>query len=196
VTVADLQLTTRRLHLAPITDDDVASLVRHWGDEQVRRYLWNEQPVTLDMVNAVVTTSNQDFRTLGFGLWSIRAKSDLETLVGVCGLRKVQGTGWVEILFSLRPRYWGLGYATEAAQAVLRYGLMAVGLERIVASSDLDNLPSGGVLRRVGMSFYADLDAPGGRRHYWSTTREQFSTSSEPPSSSPPPGRAGLTSSA
>lgn len=170
----------------------MASLVRHWGDEPVRRYLWNDQPVTLDMVNAVVTTSNEDFRSSGYGVWSIRAKSDPETLVGMCGLRKVQQTGWVEILFSLKPRFWGQGFATEAARAVLNHGLVALGVERIVASIDAENVPSLEVLGRLGMSFFSELDSRAGRRSYWSTTRERFLSSSEPPTSSSPTSRPEL----
>lgn len=175
-------LSTARLSLEPITDDDVAALVRHWGDEQVRRYLWDDQPVTLDMVNAVVTTSNHDFQTSGYGIWAIRSNTpDVApgALIGMSGLRKLQGCDWTEMLFSLRPRYWHRGFATEAAHAVLRYGLESLGLSRVVAGFDRGNSRSVAVLKRLGMSHYTDEDPADKGRVFWSTTHQQFLAESQ-----------------
>ena len=144
------ELTTHRLCLKPITDADVASLVRHWGDSQVRRYLWDDKPVTVDMVNAVVTTSDQDFLRHGYGIWTLRQVED-ERLVGICGLRVVKNTEFVEILYSLRPRFWRNGYATEAAKEVLEYAFGTLNVTRVLAAHDRDNLDSEAVMQRLGM---------------------------------------------
>ena len=50
-----------------------------------------------------------------------------------------------------RP-YWGRGYATEAARAVVRYGFEELGLRRVRANHIVGNPASGRVLRKVGMS--------------------------------------------
>jgi RimJ/RimL family protein N-acetyltransferase len=47
--------------------------------------------------------------------------------------------------------HWGKGYATEAAQAVLRYGFATLGLHRIEAGHYPRNLASGRVLEKIGM---------------------------------------------
>lgn len=49
-----------------------------------------------------------------------------------------------------RP-YWGRGYATEAAAAVVRWGFRSLGLHRIHASHFPRNPASGRVLRKIGM---------------------------------------------
>ena len=100
----DFELLTTRLSLRPLEDEDVAALVRHWGDEQVRRYLWDDTPVTYDMVNHIVTTSNRDFKRARYGIWAVRMRGD-DALIGMCGLREIRGAERTEILYSLRPRF-------------------------------------------------------------------------------------------
>lgn len=46
---------------------------------------------------------------------------------------------------------WGRGYATEAAGALVAYGFDKLGLHRIAATCDPDNVGSARVLRKIGM---------------------------------------------
>jgi [ribosomal protein S5]-alanine N-acetyltransferase len=47
--------------------------------------------------------------------------------------------------------WWGQGYATEAARAVLRYGFEELKLNRIYAHHMTKNPASGRVLEKIGM---------------------------------------------
>jgi RimJ/RimL family protein N-acetyltransferase len=49
------------------------------------------------------------------------------------------------------PDHQGNGYATEAANALLRLGFETLGLRRIIARVDARNTASAAVLRRIGM---------------------------------------------
>ena len=49
--------------------------------------------------------------------------------------------------------YWGKGYATEAAKAVVRYGFEQIKLNRIFAHHFKPNPASGKVLRKIGMKY-------------------------------------------
>ena len=49
--------------------------------------------------------------------------------------------------------YWGNGYATEAAKAVVRYGFEQIKLNRIFAHHFKHNPASGKVLRNIGMKY-------------------------------------------
>lgn len=170
------KLRTPRLLLVPIADADVAALVRYWGEEAVARYLWLDQPVTVESVAAVVTVSDRDFDSSGHGVWAIRDPDD-EGLIGMCGLRQVENRPWVELLFSLRQRYWGRGLATEAVFAVLHYAFESLGLERIVAVVPEDNLAVEKLVRAAGMSFFLEEQS----RRYWEATRVRFSAISKRP---------------
>lgn len=74
-------------------------------------------------------------------------------LIGFCGLDHLWGGEEIEIGYWLAPDYWGKGLATEAAQAVLRYGFGRLGLLRIVAVAHPENQASIRVLEKLGMAF-------------------------------------------
>jgi [ribosomal protein S5]-alanine N-acetyltransferase len=50
-------------------------------------------------------------------------------------------------------QFWGKGYATEAARAVVTYGFQTLGLHRIEAGHYPRNPASGRVLEKIGMKF-------------------------------------------
>ncbi|AYB43910.1 GNAT family protein [Paenibacillus lautus] len=54
--------------------------------------------------------------------------------------------GWV-----FHSAYHGMGYATEAARALLQYGFEALGIHRIIATCQPENTPSYKVMEKLGM---------------------------------------------
>jgi RimJ/RimL family protein N-acetyltransferase len=56
-----------------------------------------------------------------------------------------------EIGYIFHPAYGGRGYATEAAEVMLRLGFLGLGLHRIVGRIDARNDASARVLERLGM---------------------------------------------
>ena len=57
----------------------------------------------------------------------------------------------VGLYWAVAPEHRGNGYATEAARAVIDQGFAELGLARIVATTERDNLASIAVMRRLGM---------------------------------------------
>jgi RimJ/RimL family protein N-acetyltransferase len=57
----------------------------------------------------------------------------------------------VGLYWAVAPEHRGNGYATEAARAVIDHGFDELGLARIVATTEHDNLASIAVMRRLGM---------------------------------------------
>lgn len=58
-----------------------------------------------------------------------------------------------EIGFTFHPDHWGQGYASEAAQAIVRYLFLDFGVSRVEASLHPDNPASARVLEACGMTF-------------------------------------------
>jgi RimJ/RimL family protein N-acetyltransferase len=54
--------------------------------------------------------------------------------------------------YLIAPAAQGRGYATEAAQALLDFGLTGGGLHRITATCDPENAASARVLEKIGMT--------------------------------------------
>ncbi len=79
-------------------------------------------------------------------------------LIGRCGLRIEHVNlreGMLWYIFA-RP-FWGRGYATEAARAVLDFAFRDLGLHRVFADCDPDNAASIRVLERLGLRLEAHL---------------------------------------
>ena len=72
--------------------------------------------------------------------------------IGSCGIRRKPENDWeADIGYELAPEYWGRGYATEAALAVVEFGFHELGLHRISSWCIADNTASARVLEKVGM---------------------------------------------
>ena len=69
-------------------------------------------------------------------------------------------TPCVEIGWRIAPEYWGNGYATEAAAAVLRYGFTTLGLDEIFSMSALGNRRSLALMQRIGLRYVKDFLFP------------------------------------
>ena len=107
-----------RLRLRPCREEDLPALHALWTEPEVRRYLWDGEVIPSERAMEILAKSEESFRTHGFGLWSAFVAGEPD-LAGFAGLRVVGGTEEVEILYGLHPRLWGLGLATEAADALI-----------------------------------------------------------------------------
>src|SRR5262249_6845437 len=95
----------------------------------------------------------------GFGLFRVERRDDGAS-VGMCGLIRRDGLDDVDIGFAFLESARGQGYASEAARAVLDYGLGELGLERIVAITNVDNHASSRVLEKLGMRYVRTMQLP------------------------------------
>lgn len=97
----------------------------------------------------------------GYSFWVIERSSD-QAFLGLCGLQRVDDlptlAGETEIGWRLREDAWGMGYAREAAEAVLHWGFAHTALSRIVAMTVPQNSASWGLMQRLGMVRAPTLD--------------------------------------
>jgi [ribosomal protein S5]-alanine N-acetyltransferase len=145
-------LTTERLVLYPVTPRDHAALLAHWTTRDVRRFLFDGGVMSADEITEAIEDSARDFAAAGYGLWLIKEK-DQTDLVGTAGLRPLEHLG-LEIFYSLAPGWWGKGYATEAARAVVEHALGPLGLPEVLAEVDEGNTASVAVIERLGMTAF------------------------------------------
>jgi RimJ/RimL family protein N-acetyltransferase len=79
-------------------------------------------------------------------------------LIGNVGVRKASVNATEgNIGCELAPDYWNLGYATEAARAMLAFGFEQLGLHRISASTMAPNRGAWHVLEKLGMTREGEL---------------------------------------
>lgn len=75
-------------------------------------------------------------------------------VIGWCGLEVInRDNRELEIGYAFNRHFWGFGYATEAAKAMLQFGYKELGAHRIFATTNPANDASIRVLEKLGMQF-------------------------------------------
>jgi RimJ/RimL family protein N-acetyltransferase len=133
-------LDTERLHLRPLREDDAEPLFAAFGDPQAMRW-WSRAPF-----ETVADLRHWLAPDPAWPAWAIVADG---LVVGraAMGLKR---TGIAEIGYMIAPAHWRQGHAREAASALIDHGFGTLGLRRIFADVDPDNVASVGLLKRLG----------------------------------------------
>lgn len=146
-------LETDRLRLRHLTLEDAGFILELVNEPAWLRFIGDRGVRTLeDARNYILTGPLESYQRHGFGLDVVELKAD-KSSIDICGLIKREALPDVDIGFALLPKFWGQGYALEAASAVLAWGQGELGLHRIVALTNPDNERSIRVLEKLGMRF-------------------------------------------
>jgi RimJ/RimL family protein N-acetyltransferase len=86
------------------------------------------------------------------GVWGAVYKAQAQ-LIGRCALQYLDHTPEVEVSYILAKPYWGMGLATEAVHALVRYGFEEAQLGRLVAVAPVEHRRSHRVMAKVGMQY-------------------------------------------
>jgi [ribosomal protein S5]-alanine N-acetyltransferase len=174
-------LSTARLLLEPATMADLDPIWTIWRDPDVRRYLFDDQPVSRERAAAILDDSLA-LAADGLGLWLVRGRAAPE-IVGCMGLLRVTTsarydpslTGAIEPLAVLAPRVWRRCYACEALRAVIHYAFASLGLTELAAVNDVPNEASHRLVERLGFRLIGECDGPCYRMRTYRLTAQAFS---------------------
>ena len=153
-------LETERLILRVQTTNDAAFILELMNDPSWLKFIGDRGIRTLDDAkNHILNGPVRMFEQYGFCLYLVERKED-HVPIGICGLVKRGSLEDIDIGFAFLPKYWGKGYATEAAIAVMAYGKDTLGLNRIVAITTQDNHASANLLEKAGLKFERLIQLP------------------------------------
>ncbi len=150
---------TSRLYLREFMPDDAPHFFALNNDPEVIRYT-GDAPFANEAAARAFLEAYDAYARHGMGRWAVIRKED-EAYLGWCGLKYSPDLDEVDIGFRFFRKYWGRGYATEAAQACLAYGLETLGLKEIVGRAMKANHASMRVLEKLGMQFWKEIDFDG-----------------------------------
>jgi RimJ/RimL family protein N-acetyltransferase len=151
----------------------VDDLHRLWSLAEVRRYLWDDQPVSRARAEETVAAAIRSFTEHGYGQWVVFPRAGAE-VIGFCGLSPCDSAAEAELLYGLAPTVWRRGFATEAAHAMLRLAFEEHGLGRVIAVCDRPNAASIRVMERLGMCFEETVALPLGEGVRYALGRADF----------------------
>ncbi|HSP47932.1 MAG TPA: GNAT family N-acetyltransferase [Clostridiaceae bacterium] len=133
------ELETERLLLRNIGKDDREFIYRHFSDETVTRYLYDEEPLTsIEEADQIIDFYlRPEPRTMH--RWIMVRKSD-GMKMGTLGFHIWdREAGRVEVGYDLREEFWGNGYMREAMEEIIRFAWGEMRVKEIVANISLDN---------------------------------------------------------
>jgi RimJ/RimL family protein N-acetyltransferase len=145
-----MELETERLLIREFKQTDLDSIHEYASDTEVVKYMPFGPNTIEDSKNFLDRASSRQQEETRTDYELAVTLKDSNKLIGGCRINKVSEIQ-AHIGYIFNKKYWGYGYATETARALVDYGFTELEMHRIYASCDPDNIASRRVLEKAGL---------------------------------------------
>ncbi|HJF30789.1 MAG TPA: GNAT family N-acetyltransferase [Sporosarcina psychrophila] len=143
-------IETNRLILREVTTEDATEMFTYLSDKDVVKPMGLVPCQTVKDVWDEIKWYKSIFEEDTGIRWGITLKDSGE-VIGSCGFLNRQSKHYrAEVGYELSKEYWGKGIASEALEAVVKYGYNHFQLERIEALIEPSNLASQKLVEKQG----------------------------------------------
>ena len=143
-------IKTERLELIPLESNHAAMLLPIWGDEEVVKNTYI--PLMMNAENCKLGIERMLERALVRNDIGPYAIFENQNLIGIVGAAR-DSLFEYGLFYHLGKEYWGRGYATEAAKAIVDVAFKLSDIMRVSADALMTNPASSRVLEKIGMKF-------------------------------------------
>jgi len=148
---------TERLILREILPGDVDGFFEMDSDPDVHLYVGNQPLQTKEQAAAAIEFIRQQYITNGIGRWAVINKKT-NTFLGWAGLKLItepinNHNNFYDLGYRFIKKYWGQGYASEAAKASVAYAFNEMQVSEVYAHAHSENGASNKILTRTGLTF-------------------------------------------
>ena len=145
----EFTLTTERLRMRQLTQDDFADLCEMLYDSDVM-CAW-EHTFTETQVQEWIDRQFERYERTGVGVWAAIEK-ETNAMVGQFGLvwAEIEGEVVLELVYMLKKNHWGKGFAVEGGKACLDYAFGEMGVDKVYAPIRPENQSSRKVAEKLG----------------------------------------------
>ena len=156
----NFMITTKRLLLKEFQLEDAAFVLELVNTPAWLQYIGDRSVYSIaDAEKYLRDRLIASYATHGFGVynaWHIEKDSP----IGMCGLVNRAHLKCPDLGFAFLPNFVGKGYAFEASQAVLNFAKQELKLAELCAITLPDNLPSNGLLKKLGFELKQHIQMP------------------------------------
>jgi ribosomal-protein-alanine N-acetyltransferase len=154
----NFDINSERLFLRQPEPEDVNELFLLMSDSGLTRFLTWEPHTNIETTKAVIQNLIEAQKNEKGYHWCILFNNNIIGLVSLIDVRRKIRT-WTlnraELSYWIGTRYKGKGYATEASRAVTEFGLLNLGLHKIIVAHASANIESEKICRKLGFHKYA-----------------------------------------
>jgi len=169
-------IETERLVLRTFRQEDLEAVFLLCSDPDVIRFFSADYKISRENVLSSLPRRRERWRLQGFGQLGVFKKKNGK-LIGYCGLQYLETSQEVEIYYGFHKEYWRMGFALEAAKAVLRFAFDNLKLDRVCAVAHPENFASHKVLSNLGFLQGGDANFYNTRVAYFSLDKKDFKRS-------------------
>ncbi|MEN6372582.1 MAG: GNAT family N-acetyltransferase [Armatimonadota bacterium] len=170
---SSILLKTQRLTLRRFIQNDLDELFFQLSDPDVMRYY----PATLSREECEKWLEGilRDYQTNGFGMLAVHMM-DTGEYVGQAGVMRRQKDGGEHYYLSylMCRKFWGQGYAIEAARAIMDYSFRTLNVPKIEALIMPDNKRSIRLVEKLGMKRESSIEHNGSEHYIYALTQQQY----------------------
>lgn len=148
-------LQTPRLILRQFTEADAPLILSLNSDPEVVKYLHEPTLQTVEHAAQIINDIILPQYKNNLGRWAIHTKDNMN-FIGWCGLKYRPEIDEIDLGYRFMQKAWGKGFATEAAQHTLDYGLNDLQLKLITGRAHIENIASIKVLEKIGMDYVGE----------------------------------------
>ncbi|MEC5424819.1 GNAT family N-acetyltransferase [Virgibacillus sp. C22-A2] len=146
-------IITNRCILTAVQESDYEDIKKVYLNEKVRQYLGGT--VREESIDGVLDIMlNSDGNSWYF---CVRYKQTND-FIGLVSLDPHHTGKDMEVSYQLIPKWWGAGYATEVITEIIGFAFTILKLPRLVAETQVANIPSRKLLEKVGMRLISTYD--------------------------------------
>ena len=167
-------LETERLVLRQLHQDDLRDIIA-WDEVT---WAQNSDGAAQEFLDYCF----REYRERGIGPWGIQLK-ETGAIIGNCGFPHIIfKTHCGEVNCYIASRHRGQGLAREALQALFRWGFRDIGLTRIQARCEPDNVSSQHLAEKAGMRFEGWIESaplskdPGPKQKHYAILAKDFNS--------------------
>jgi len=146
-------LITERLYTRFLTPEDIEPWTNFFEDpESIQYFPWVANDTAQERSKQWIERQLLRYKEKRYGLQALIDKNTNE-FVGQCGLitQDVNGTHELEVGYHIFKKYWGNGYAPEAAKLFFNYGFKNKQADTIISIIHINNLKSQRVAEKNGL---------------------------------------------
>ncbi|GAB3372510.1 GNAT family N-acetyltransferase [Azotobacter armeniacus] len=166
---------TERMLIRPLSLDDVPSLAEILSDPEVMKHSVRgvcDEAATRRFIEWCLAC----YESHGVGPWALVEKES-RALIGFCGVGPefVGDVEEINLGYRLAQRYWGAGFATEAACAALAFAFSEKAFRSVVVIVEPEHGASMRVVEKAGFCSFQNVQFYGREVRLYRMTRDEWS---------------------